>query len=72
MSLDWFALWMGRIVIVAGGIAVATCLFWIAVEYAWKTLGDTMNLKDIEDAVREWKVRHPQKYANWKRRNGVE
>jgi len=72
MGLDWFAVWIGRVVMVAGGLAVATCLFWLAAEYAWRVMGYARNFKDVDEACREWRKRHPEKYAIWKRRNGVE
>lgn len=70
MSFDSLTLWIGRIVMVAGGLALATCLLWLAAEYVFRILGYARNATDVIEACREWKERHPDKYARLKQRNG--
>ena len=70
MSFDLFTLWIGRIVTVAGGLALATYLLWQAAECVFRISGYARNAKDVIEACREWKERHPDKYARLKQRNG--
>ena len=71
MNFDYFTLWIGRIVTVGGGLALATCLLWQAAEYVFRILGYARNAKDVVEALSEWKERHPDKYARLKQRDGA-
>lgn len=69
MTVDDIALWIGRIMMVAGGLALATMAFWLAMEFVWKHFNYGRNALDVYEAVEEWKARNPEKFARWKRRN---
>lgn len=72
MEIDFFAVWIGRIVMVAGGLLLAILSLWFAAERVWRFWINGMNTTDIMEATAEWRKTHPERFKRWKKRNKIE
>ncbi len=66
MTIDQVALWIGYAAMTVGGA------LWLAAEGCWRFWINSMNVGDIMDATEEWRRAHPEKFARWKKRNGID
>ena len=69
--MDAIAIWIGYVVMVAGGMALAVMCLSLAASVAWSMWSKGLNAQDVVDACAEWRVKHPEKFARWKLRNRV-
>lgn len=69
--IDTAALWIGYAVMVAGGAGLALVAMWLAIEGCWRMWRSCWNAADILEATAAWRRANPEKFARWKRRNGI-
>ena len=70
--MDEFARFIGYTVM-AGCALVIMCWFvWLVMEFSLKVLRDSWNASDVMEATKEWRANHPEKFAKWKKRNGID
>lgn len=67
--MESIAVWIGYGVMVAGGIALAVTLLFLAASFAWSIWSKGLNGLDVVDACKEWRVNHPEKFKRWQKRN---
>lgn len=70
--IDKVALWLGYAVMIAGGTGLALGALWLAAEGVWRWWINGMNLGEIMEATEAWRRANPEKFARWKKRNGVD
>lgn len=72
MSIDFYAVWIGRLVMIAGGLLLAILFLWFAAERVWRFWVNAMNTADIMEATAQWRKANPERFARWKKRNGID
>lgn len=70
--MDTIAMWIGYAVMAAGGVLLTLALAWLVGDLCFRALRAGWNMADIMDATAEWRRAHPEKFARWKKRNGVD
>ena len=70
--MDTVAMWIGYAAMTAGGIGLALGALWLAADGLFRAWHHAWNMGDIMDATAEWRRAHPEKFARWKKRNGVD
>lgn len=64
------AQWIGFVVMAATGMTAVAFIAMFAAEKVWRAWCSAMALGNIEEALREWKQRHPEKASAWEKREG--
>jgi len=52
---------LGWIVALVGGLGIVAVLAWLAIEAWWRIYHRAHCVKDLIDAVKEWRKNHPEK-----------
>jgi endonuclease/exonuclease/phosphatase (EEP) superfamily protein YafD len=64
------AQWIGFVVMAATGVMAIALIATLAAEKVWRAWCSALALGNIEEALREWKDRHPEKAKAWVKRDG--
>ena len=70
-DMDEFARWIGYTVMVGGALMIMCGFIWLVVEIVWRLFRNLWSVKDVIEATAEWRKNHPEKFKNWKTRNGI-
>ena len=66
--IDTAALWIGYVIMCALGIATAALAVGLALEEVGRKLRNGLSLRDIQEAVEEWRKAHPERAARFDNR----
>jgi hypothetical protein len=69
--MDEFARWIGYTVMVGGALMIMCGFIWLVVEIVWRLFRNLWSVKYVIEATAEWRKNHPEKFKNWKTRNGI-
>ena len=66
--MDLFAMWIGYIVMVCLGLALGALAIGSTLNYLWSKLQLAYDFSCFQEAMREWKIAHPEKANGWNKR----
>ncbi|GLT22655.1 hypothetical protein GCM10007933_21150 [Zoogloea oryzae] len=63
--IDTIALWIGYVIMAAMGMGVAAFVVGLVLEEIGRKLRNGLSLRDIQQAVEEWRKAHPERAARF-------
>lgn len=63
--IDTIALWIGYVIMAAMGMGVAAFAVGLVLEEIGRKLRNGLSLRDIQQAVEEWRKAHPERAARF-------
>lgn len=66
--IDTIALWIGYVIMAAMGMGVAAFVVGLVLEEIGRKLRNGLSLRDIQQAVEEWRKAHPERAARFDNR----
>lgn len=71
--MDAIAILIGGTIMAGAGLLVMLLIAWLiarlVADAAWRGSGAWLTLRELEEAVSEWRERHPEKAARAKKRH---
>ncbi|OQS34283.1 hypothetical protein [Chromobacterium haemolyticum] len=69
--MEFLALWIGYVVMVVGGVAILAALVIWLYFFGCRQDQKCLDLRDIQEAIREWKKAHPEKWDAYRKRRNI-
>lgn len=73
--MDNMALLIGYTIITSLGVAAMLLVAWLVARLfanaIWRATGAWLTIRELEEAVKEWRERHPEKAAAAKKRSAA-
>lgn len=69
--MELVAYWIGYTIMVVAGLGVMLLAVGLAAAGVWRLWVGAVNAYELMEALEEWRKNHPERVAEFRRRNGL-